>query len=51
MIYRNSEKHDLAVYKHLTFLFEHLPNVEFLMKQKLLEDFLPGVKTILEHYR
>ena len=31
------------------YLFEHLPNVEFLMKPELLEAFLPWVKNVHEH--
>lgn len=44
-----AKEHGLNVYKYFTYLFEHLPNVEFLMKPKLLEDFLPWAKNIQEH--
>ena len=40
----------LNVYKYLTYLFEHLLNVKFLMKPKLLEDFLPWAKNVQEHW-
>ncbi|MFR3815895.1 transposase domain-containing protein [Turicibacter sanguinis] len=44
-----AKEHGLNIYKYLTYLFEHLPNVEFLMKPKLLEDFLPWAKNVQEH--
>ena len=52
MIYRFiqiAKEHGLNVFKYLTYLFEHLPNVEFLMKPKLLEDFLPWPKKVQEY--
>lgn len=45
-IIETAKEHGLNVYKYLTYLFEHLPNVEFLMKPKLLEDFLPWAKNV-----
>lgn len=46
---KTAKEHGLNVYKYLTYLFEHLPNVEFLMKPELLEDFLPWAKKVQEH--
>ncbi|MBS3202804.1 transposase domain-containing protein [Turicibacter bilis] len=43
--------HGLNVFKYLTYLFEYLPNVDFLMKPELLEDFLPWVKNIQESFK
>ena len=48
-VIETAKEHGLNVYKYLTYLFEHLPNVEFLMKPKLLEDFLPWAKKVQEH--
>ena len=48
-VIETAKEHGLNVYKYLTYLFEHLPNVEFLMKPKLLEDFLPWAKNVQEH--
>ena len=39
----------LNVYRYLTYLFEKLPNCEFLMNPQLLEDFLPWSKIIQEN--
>lgn len=50
-IIETAKEHSLNVYKYFTYLFEHLPNVEFLMKPKLLEDFLPWAKTVQERCR
>ncbi len=50
-IIETAKEHGLNVYKYLTYLFEHLPNVEFLMKPKFLEDFLPWAKNIQEMYK
>ena len=48
-VIETAKEHGLNVYKYLTYLFEHLPNVEFLMKPKLLEDFLPWAKNVQEY--
>ena len=48
-VIETAKEHGLNVYKYLTYLFEHLPNVEFLMKPKLLEDFLPWAKKVQEY--
>ncbi len=39
----------LNVYRYLTYLFEKLPNCEFLVNPQLLEDFLPWSKIIQEN--
>ena len=44
-----TKEHGLNIYQYLTYLFEHLPNVEFLMKPELLEDFLTWAKNVQEH--
>ncbi|WP_237658974.1 transposase domain-containing protein [Turicibacter sp. TS3] len=39
----------LNVYRYLTYLFEKLPNCEFLVNPQLLGDFLPWSKIIQEN--
>ena len=41
--------HGLNVYKYLTYLFKHLPNVVFLIKPELLKGFLLWAKNVQEH--
>ena len=48
-VIETAKEHGLNVFKYLTYLFEYIPNVEFLMKPKLLDDFLPWTKNVQQH--
>lgn len=45
-IIETAKENGLNAYKYLTYLFEHLPNVGFLIKPELLEDFLNWAKPV-----
>ncbi len=49
ILIETAKANGLNVYRYLTYLFEKLPNCEFLIKPQLLEDFLPWSKIIQEN--